>query len=225
MTKSKIILASLGVVAGLGTAALPLASYAAQTPQSVSGNVDLYVEVQPAISMTITGNNDGNGSYGTAGDNAQVKVKNSTEATTIDGENVSAYEVATATKASSSYVSLLPNSTATATSTIKVWTNNTSGYTLAVKDSDATTALTKVGASDTIPAGAEAVAAGTAKWNLTGGLLTNAAIAATDQSVKVTDAKTSNGDETVMTYNIATAADQATGVYTDTITYTATTNN
>lgn len=225
MSKTTKVIAALGVVAGLGVAALPAFTYAEQQSQSVSGNADLYVEVQPAIAMTIEGNNDGNTEYGTNGDNAAVNVKNPTGATTIDGVNVSSFDVATASKASSSYVSLLPNSTATMTSTITVYTNNTSGYTLAVKDADETTALTRVGGTETIPAGAEAVAAGTAKWNLSGGLLTNAAIAATDQNVKVTNAKTSGGDETVVTYNVATAADQATGVYTDTITYTATTNN
>lgn len=58
MSKSKTILAGLGVVAALGVAALSLSSYAAITPASVAGNVDLYVEVQPAIAITIAGNND-----------------------------------------------------------------------------------------------------------------------------------------------------------------------
>ena len=221
MTKSTKILAGLGAVAALGTAALPLASYAADA-QSVTGNVDLYVEVLPAISMTIAGNNDNNSNYGTSGDNGSVHVFNPAGvSSTLDTDTIPATAT---TVASSSYVSLLPNATATTTSTVTVYTNAASGFTLSVKDADSTTALTKVGGAATIPAGADAVAAGTAKWNLSGGSLTNAAISTTDQTVKATSAKTSSGEETVVTYNIATAADQETGVYSDTITYTATTN-
>lgn len=49
MQKSKKIIATLGVVAGLGVATLPLASYAATHDTTVS------LTVSPAISMSVTG--------------------------------------------------------------------------------------------------------------------------------------------------------------------------
>ncbi len=66
MSKSTKIIAALGVVAGLGVAALPMATYADYTPQSVTGDVDVIVEIPEAIAMTIVGNNDGASDYGTA---------------------------------------------------------------------------------------------------------------------------------------------------------------
>jgi len=219
MTKSKIILASLGVVAGLGTAALPLASYAAET---VSGNVDLRVDVLPAIAMTISGNNDDN-AHGGSG-NGAVDVFNPVEAASsdIDGHTTPA---AATTVASSSWMSILPNAIGTMTSTVTVYTNNASGYTLTVADADANTNL--VNGDYSIPAAA-APAAGTAGWSIEGGSLAKSAIAASDAAnpltVKTTAAKTSGGDATTMTYTVSTDEDQATGTYVDTITYTATTN-
>mgnify|MGYP006873034984 CR=1 FL=1 len=147
------------------------------------------------------------------------------EITTIDGVDVSAYEVGTATKASSSYMSILPNATGTMTSTVTVYTNNTAGYTLKLKDADSKTALTGT-MTDTIPAGATTTA-GTAAWSVTGGddaFQTAAAITAADQTVKTTAAKTSGGDATTMTYTVSTNSDQEAGVYSDVVTYTASTN-
>lgn len=66
MSKSTKIIAALGVVAGLGVAALPMATFATYTPQSVSGDVDVIVEIPEAIAMTIVGNNDDASKYGTA---------------------------------------------------------------------------------------------------------------------------------------------------------------
>jgi hypothetical protein len=54
MSKTTKIIAALGVVAGLGVAALPAFTYAAE----VKGNVEIEVDVSSAIAMTITGNND-----------------------------------------------------------------------------------------------------------------------------------------------------------------------
>ena len=50
MSKSTKVIAALGVVAGLGVAALPLSSFAAST-----GDVNVKVEVGSTISMTIDG--------------------------------------------------------------------------------------------------------------------------------------------------------------------------
>lgn len=66
MSKSTKIIAALGVAAGLGVAALPMATFADYVPQSVTGDVDVIVEIPEAIAMTITGNNDDASKYGTA---------------------------------------------------------------------------------------------------------------------------------------------------------------
>ena len=57
MSKTTKIIAALGVVAGIGVASLPLASYA-EGETSVSGNVRIEVEISPAIAMRIHSNAD-----------------------------------------------------------------------------------------------------------------------------------------------------------------------
>lgn len=298
MSKSTKIIAALGVVAGLGVAALPAFSYATQTPQSVDGNVELYVEVQPAISMTISGNND-DGDYYTitsyeytivtpqAGDNPHTEgwyEKGSgntytvTEDTTVtEGKtyfervaNTTGVDVFAPTSAgagivdghteafkvgpSSSYATLLPNSLLNGSagngfrSTITVYTNNATGYTLSVKDADSTTALTQIvseGTPDTIPALASISAGANAGWNFdvirhgaTSGEpaafvptedgnteeLTAQVITTGGAQIDNWTGKTSSGRDTIVDYNVATRSDQSAGVYTDTIIYTATTN-
>ena len=222
MTKSSKLIATLGVVAGLGVAALPLGSVFAS--ESVSGDVDLYVEVLPAIAMTISGNNDDNDHAGSGNGAVDVFAPAGAASSDIDGHTTPA---SATTVASSSWMSILPNATGTMTSTVTVYTNNASGYALAVKDADSTTALTRdntdgKGAAS-IPASATTTA-GTAGWSIAGGSLAASAITAADQTVKTTSAKTSGGDATTITYTVATDEDQATGIYSDTITYTATTN-
>ncbi len=235
MSKTTKIIAALGVVAGLGVAALPAFTYAAET---VNGSVDLRVDVVPAIAMTITGNNDNN-SHGGSG-NGAVDVFNPATAasSSIDGHTTPA---AATTVASSSWASLLPNAVVNGNdtngfkSTINVYTNNVTGYTLNVKDADTTLALT--GANGTIAAGTVTdpattfdLVAGTAAW----GYVVDTASAdgtgytpidSDDAQVKTRATKTSDGEQTVVYYGVATASDQATGTYTDTIVYTATTNN
>lgn len=49
MSKMTKVIAALGVVAGLGVAAMPLSSYAAQT---ATANVDVYATVDSALSIT-----------------------------------------------------------------------------------------------------------------------------------------------------------------------------
>ena len=288
MSKSTKIIAALGVVAGLGVAALPAFTYAAD-PVSTTGNVEVDVEVLPAIAMTISGNNDNGEHYNpttaqyvytavtpsgaenpseegwyersgsdpdytyTLTDDEEVEagttyyIRTSSVFNPVDNSAptgvlaVDGHPAATIAGTSSSYASLLPNAVVEGDgtngfrSTITVYTNNTSGYTLSVIDSDATTNLTHTNGTDFIPTGAEAVAAGTAKWNfdtivLSGGTvtaLTAAAMPASGGTATPIDGlstKTTNGRVTVVDYNVATSADQATGVYSDTIIYTATTN-
>ena len=216
MSKSTKIIAALGVVAGLGVAALPAFTYASST---VAGQVTLEAEVGEAIAMTILGNGDG----GTAG----VDVYTPDGSEVIDGHTVGTLYDASDLQTSSSTVSLLPNAadTSTATSQIKVYTNAASGFTLSVKDADSTTALVNEDDSTaTIPAGAT-IAAGTAAWGYKGGSVSNfAAISATDAEVYTQSGPTTGGATVNMTYGVSTASDQKTGTYSDTIIYTATTN-
>ncbi|MBR1795774.1 hypothetical protein IJ765_00735 [Candidatus Saccharibacteria bacterium] len=263
MSKSKTILAGLGVVAALGTAALPLASYATPnaTNVGVSGNVDLYVEVMPAIAMTIVGNNDHHELYTdllgdsetdnhAATGNAAVDVMNP-NTTSASGQTVaSPYTVdghteAHTTTSSSSYTSLLPNSKVEGgnfKSTVTVYTNNVTGYNLTAIDADASADLVHfdpTGKTATIPAtSATTLNAGTAAWgyrvaskdgaslNATDWLampITPAEGTATPATIGTEDIKTSAGTAYEVEYGVATAADQATGVYRDTIIYTTTT--
>ena len=276
MTKSKTILAGLGVVAALGAAALPLASYATE---SVSGNVELQVEVLPAIAMTISGNNDTpdhtfytaasvstgddvtglyekSGSayavtsdttaqdgktYYTHADYGVAKSAAPNGATTLDGQNLTTnnYTIGNSTsmaaKTSSSYTSILPNnkvdgnSTNGFGSTVTVYTNNSAGYTLSIKDADATLALENEN-GDTIAAGTT-ISAGTSNWayqlqksdNANVETPAYAAITAADVTIVTRETETSNGSQSFIGYGVSTSGDQATGLYADTIVYTATT--
>lgn len=287
MSKSTKIIAALGVVAGLGVAALPAFSYATE---NVTGDVQVQVEVLPAIAMTISGNNDGgthsatsfkavtpegsevpseegwyelsDHTYSLSEDSSVDPEKTYYEAATptysavdnfnpdtlvagrtLDGHTIPATAVA---GTSSSYISLLPNSVIEGDTSLKwnagtptnnfgseitVYTNAHSGYTLKLKDADANTDLTRQDGAAYIPASGTAVAAGTAGWNydvtLADGTasIEHAAITASDATIDSLDTATSGGNKTYVDYNVATAHDQATGVYTDTIVYTAVTNN
>lgn len=291
MSKTTKIIAALGVVAGLGVAALPAFTYATST----TGDVQVVVEVDSAIAMTIAGNNDSGshkpasytevtavggedpsnlgwyerkgdaGSYtftasaktnATAGEKYYTKAADLTYAqvdnaaptspvsvagNTLDGHPIPATLVP---GTSSSYASLLPNSTVAGgefKSTITVFTNNAAGYSLTVKDGDANTALTSSNGS-TIAAGTN-IAAGTSAWayrvasvngsadgtTRPGTAIQNPAWVAvnpsTGEDAEIThlDTKTSGGDQTVVEYGVSTSGDQATGIYGDVIVYTATT--
>lgn len=246
MSKTTKIIAALGVVAGLGVAALPAFTYAAET---VTGDVDVLVEVEPAIAMTISGNNDSDeiipGDYNATDAFNPAGIASTTEpANTLDGHTIPATSV---TGTSSSAWKILPNAVkegGTFASTITVYTNASAGYTLTLKDADTDNSLKQSGEGTvpTIPAvgtqdPSNAIAAGSSAWGFRvysqhgTPLVTPAAWAAVPVSTAETPAaisslgtKTSGGDATVVEYAVSTAADQATGVYKDTITYTATTN-
>lgn len=241
MSKTTKIIAALGVVAGLGVAALPAFTFAEGEP-SVSGNVDVYVKVLPAIAMTITGNNDDNSIAGAANANDPVQVKDPSGVTTIGTTDVSSYDNTTAQTISSSAAALLPNSlvhgTADSTgfkSTVTVYTNNASGYTLGIAGTGSGGALSALvkqydGTAPqnpaTIPAGTT-VEAGTPAWGYnttaqTGD--TGTYIATANSALKTTNTPTAGGDATNVFYGVSTAADQETGVYKASLTYTATCN-
>lgn len=232
MSKSKIAIATLGTVAALGVAALPLMSYA--TGPAVSGNVQLDVEVLPAIAMTISGNND-SGTHKQTGDATSFGAVDVFNDGTNTSGSVDGHAVATSTTTtSSSYTNILPNSKVDGNagngfgSTVTVYTNNSAGYTLAIKDADSTLNLVNEN-SDTIPAGAT-ITAGTAAWayqlQKSDGTAVEtpayAAITASDVTIVTRGTETSGGSENFIGYGVSTASAQATGIYSDTIVYTAT---
>ena len=241
--KSTKIIAAAGVVAGLGVAALPALTFAV----GVNGQADIYAEVLPAIAMTIVGNNDDTDGAGTSSEQeyttnpvtAGVGVSAPNGVTAIGSYIPSSMDIANGR--SSSYIFLLPNATVDGNdtngfkSTVTVYTNATSGYHLAIK-ADTSTDLTKIGASDVIPAGTITspattfdLSAGTAAWgykvntSATGGVGYKA-ITLSDVDIETTATASTSGDATEVYYGVATAADQATGVYKGTVVYTATTN-
>lgn len=240
MSKTTKIIAALGVVAGLGVAALPAFTYATAT---ISEDVDLVVEVPSAIAIEISGNNDSGDYNAVAGVNpSDAELKNT------DGNVITAI-----TGTSSSKAVILPNAIVeggtstgqepTFKSTIKVTTNATGGYNLAVK---ATTSTSLTSGSDTIPAIAAASASftqGTAAWGVrtaadyssTDTGATPAAIKndkwypveLTDQTIRTAKASASGYTQEVsdVYYGVATDDAQPTGTYKTNLTYTATTAN
>lgn len=75
MSKMSKAIAVLGVVAGLGVAALPLSSYAAETqPYTQSTSADVQVEVGGAISITVDNGETGEGAVKNLVDLGQIKM-------------------------------------------------------------------------------------------------------------------------------------------------------
>lgn len=195
----------LGVVAALGVIALPAMSRAT----SVSGEVELTVEVGSAIAMDIISNGDG----GTSG---------------YTGGNVEEFGLTAVAGPSSAKAVLKPNQVNTSmNSRITVYTN-ASSYDLSVapKTPSVTALISEGGASIPAiddPAGATLVA-GTAAWgyNLDGGdtfkgLANGDTTLIEDQAI--------SGTTTTVTYGVATAGNQPQGVYKNTLVYTATAND
>ena len=235
MSKSTKIIAALGVVAGLGVAALPAFTYAAQT-SSVSGAVKLQATVTPGIAMTIQSNGDADDT--STADVNESKYYAADPAAAGEGFRVDGYALYTTsgglfTNWSSATVSLSQNDMKeTATSIITVFTNDEGGYTLSVKDQDTNNALVYGNNVATIPAmvaETNEIEAGNAAWGLKGGDVADyAAVPVSTGSALVLQSagsRTQGGEATNVTYGISTAADQPTGLYEDVIVYTATTVN
>ena len=172
------------------------------------------------LQLTIHGNGDGDGVNG---------VDSFSPIDVASGEVAGHPTPATSnTGPSSSTVSLLPNAanTTTATSAITVYTN-ASGYTLTVNDADNDTALKQSGSGTvpTIPALTQSsdVAAGTSAWGykVSGGSAWLAVPALNETPADIAPA--ASGTAINIVYGVSTSPSQATGTYTDTIVYTATT--
>lgn len=248
MSKTTKIIAALGVVAGLGVAALPAFTFAADP---VSGDVDLYVKVNPAIAMTITGNNDNASAEGhiDQGSSHDGVTHGAVARAVPDG----VFGITANTNTSSSALTMLPNTFDTMTSVVTVYTNNTTGYNLSVatatgaSDSDmhGVTATNTITADATgfvnVASGAtETTSGGLGKWayktntsehnpsaDPADGILaadTYTAMSSTAQTLRRTSGPTTSGDPTTVTYGVSTDDDQAVDTYKTKITYTAACN-
>lgn len=192
MSKTTKIIAALGVVAGLGVAALPLTSYAANE------SVTLTVTVDPAISLSHSG----------------------TTSLTIAPNNADL---------------------TTASSTLRVSTNNLKGYKLTVNDADADASLVHATQNDKkIVTTTATPAAGTSSWAVQAG----AAYTGMGAGLNTTWTKMPNNTETplvirnsgavtsaitnessVLKYGVGVADGQEAGVYSTQIVFTAVSNN
>ena len=240
MTKSSKIITGLGLVAALGIAIVPASSFAA-TAQTVSGNVELQAEILPAIAMTIVGNDDvaspqhdatSGLTYGATG-----FADESPAGSDVDGYSHSNnHEGIT----SSSYVGITPNTanTATALSTITIYTNNASGYTLSTQAAgatlvkDASNSIASIETADTAPSSSNlGWGFKTAKSTGSGSVTTTTtdftkwnAVPTSAAQLASSAVKTSSGDSYTVNYGVAVDDSVETGFYKQTITYTATTN-
>jgi hypothetical protein len=209
MTKSTKIVAALGVIAGLGIAALPAGSIFADelVPFSYTGAVssqDVTVRLRVSEAVAVGAEN----------------TRCATTAATPDETENGQTDVVLTVKA-----------TGSCTHKIAGGTNGVYGFTMTVIDKDETTALTRDGAGGTGNSAIEAVA-GTlggstwqAGWNLTGGNLTAVAVKpSTGTADKVIVTNEAKDVQVNMTYNFATKNNQETGKYKDTIVYTVAAN-
>lgn len=167
----------------------------------------------------------------------------STALTATVGSNIS---MTGSTTASMSATPVSGNMQATTSGSYSVTTNNSSGYNLKIKDSDATLNLTASGGTITPGSGSQAapavLTAGTWGWAVIGaggaGQFDTAyttgndqaatgkkfaGITASDVQFKST-ATTASGDSTTVYYSMLVGTAQPTGSYTDTVVVTATAN-
>lgn len=161
--------------------------------------------------------------------------------------NATVNPVITISSAGPIAISLTPTAggiVSSASDTILVSTNNTLGYKLQLADADATTTL--ISGANTIAAhagtfavptalaantwgfaiaGAPFDASYTAESNAVGSVTKWAGVPATGSPVQIkTTAVTAANDSTTVWYGVKVDSTKPNGVYTDTVTYTATTN-
>ncbi|HMS31291.1 MAG TPA: hypothetical protein PJ984_02760 [Candidatus Saccharibacteria bacterium] len=173
-----------------------------------------------------------------------VRAATASANTTINATIASVISISTSGTVAIAITPIAGGSQTSASDTVTVSTNNAAGYDLTLANSDAT--LTLVNGANTIGAHAGTYAAPTALANNTwgyavGGLgsfdasyttLTNATTSTTKwsgvpssaspQNIKST-ATVASGDTTTVWYAVKADTTKPNGVYTDTVTYTATT--
>ncbi|MBQ3305881.1 hypothetical protein IJH02_00365 [Candidatus Saccharibacteria bacterium] len=230
------ILAALGVVAGLGAASIPVASYAAD----VSGNVEIETEIEPSLAMRIHSNADQTCSgdpevctdtYGFVGYNPASAQGSGDTAATASG---------VASQATGLTLSSNQADSTTLYSNISV-RSNTGRFKVEVQDSDDDTAMRNESGSTTagqfIPAGVTTttengdtvITPSVAGWALKGGDVANwtAITASTGTPITIKASGTNAtaalaySDNITVNYGVASGLTK-TDTYFDTITYTAT---
>lgn len=201
MSKSTKIIAALGVVAGLGVAALPLSSFAAET-----GDVNVKVTVGSTISMTI--------------DDADRSTVPLEKAVTMDNNDVDSSLTASikvTTNDENGYIltvkdkagdgAALKPTSASNTQTIPAFT---------VKQTDLSALTTDTYGWGMMATNANSSATVSTAFSGGYGFVTD-----TDQAVVTVDG-TAAEDETTITYGIVTKDDQVADTYSNIITYTVT---
>lgn len=219
MSKIRTLSIGLATALGLGVAVLPMAAYAENEPQAAA-SVDVNVNIATVISMTLTSH-----SVATAGGSTGSYTCDSTATPNCSGTaQVAAME-------------MLPNSADLTTmyTDVAVSTNSGAGYTLTLIDADDNNNLVNSN-NDTIDAiGSKPVAGTNAGWAVSvdttdvwnqvpknAGATTPAETALVVENYSPATPTTSSNRVNTVHYGVATTAAQPTGVYTDTITYTAT---
>ncbi|MBQ6394039.1 hypothetical protein IJH74_02245 [Candidatus Saccharibacteria bacterium] len=230
MTKTNKLILGLGIVTASSFAALPHLTHATNPDQ-----IDISVNVHPVIALEIIGNNDVS-PYG--------------QVTDIDPDGVTFEDASgnpiteSAIKTSSSKASLSQNQLVEGNdtngflSTLKVSTNDQGGYTLkvAAKTSADVNLTDDNNHSIDSVATATTLTAGDGKWGLQAGdaysgtgLTTNSwsPITTAGTIVKTSGSVTTplKQDTTQVKYGVATGSVQPAGIYSATLSYTATTAN
>lgn len=219
MLKIKNIAAGLGLAAGFVALVAPMTTFADDL--SGSDTLDVEVNVNTIISMRLVSTSAA-GTKTTTCDSRNVVIDDNTGEVTSDSCTGDEQSVST---------TILPSSadTTSMTTNIYVTTNSADGYSLTVIDSDTNNSLQNL-AGDTISAISSLPAGGTNPgWAISSdnGTSWQAVPVSTASALVIKNYSPSpkalaNDDQSTIRYGVAASETQATGTYTDTITYTAT---
>ena len=108
--------------------------------------------------------------------------------------------------------------------TVKITSNNPTGWSLTLADKDNDTNLKKADGSASIPTAASQPTAGTASWAAKVGQDWKAIPKASETPITIDSMSTTGGKDASVSFGVATAADTAAGTYSDVVTYTLTVN-
>lgn len=204
MTKSTKIVAALGVMAGIGVAALPLGTFATLTLGASPASEDVKVQLTIPKAVAVASDKDATSNPCTA----------------------------SMTSGSSTTTDIMPNNVATCSNVITAAANH-GGAVLSVKTAGTganATDLTLEGGGDSLTASDTAVSAGSGTWNIsatTSGAGTLNSAFSTQKGITTSDVAvytTAAAEETevTMTYHFGTKANQKVGTYSNVLTYTVT---
>lgn len=222
MSKIKKLALGFGIAAGFSAAILPMATYAEEI--TATDTLDINVNIATVISMRLESHSAA-GTKTTTCDSTQVVIDENTGDIVDNGCTGDVQEVRT---------TLLPNSTDNSSmyTNIYVSTNSGDGYMLTLKDSDNNTNLQTTSGSTIATIASEPLGGTNPGWAiLVDGESSWQAMPAGSSTAIVVKNYTPNPKATVtddmskVTYGVATSSDQDTGVYSDTVVYTATSNS